>query len=373
MAETTLDVTGMPKPQGGRSSRSRVAALLEGLDDIAGDGDDQRRGAPRVRRISGRVLPDGGAGLLRVGPYQGTLGCGEIPFGKGVCGTAAPSVGRVIVPDVSGSRTTSPATRAPGARIVVPVYDAADRVLGVFDVDSAELEHVRLARRRCHRSASSLVPADEALRVLAIDGVVARADRACVQGRSVRRAPGVLTGGEQYDKAYGALNPMAQVPLLVMEDGARSRSRWRSSSTSRETVPEPALLLAIRGLRARIASARRDREQRRFFQPLQNLTPLARLRSLRSDDDDAWARHFNDAVETRSPSSRRQRAENFLVGDAVTFADVVSSCRSCRIKRRWRHGVPIRRRWPLLAAQWNDACNELPAFPVPDAAPRRQP
>ena len=27
--------------------------------------------------------------LLRVGPYQGTLGCLEIPFGKGVCGTAA--------------------------------------------------------------------------------------------------------------------------------------------------------------------------------------------------------------------------------------------------------------------------------------------
>ena len=25
-------------------------------------------------------------GLLRVGPYQGPLGCLEIPFGRGVCG-----------------------------------------------------------------------------------------------------------------------------------------------------------------------------------------------------------------------------------------------------------------------------------------------
>src|SRR5688572_16223564 len=37
---------------------------------------------------------------LVVGPYQGTLGCLRIPFGKGVCGTAAATGKTVIVPDV---------------------------------------------------------------------------------------------------------------------------------------------------------------------------------------------------------------------------------------------------------------------------------
>src|SRR6476469_7062085 len=38
--------------------------------------------------------------LLRVGPYQGALGCLEIPFGKGVCGTAAAERRTIVVPDV---------------------------------------------------------------------------------------------------------------------------------------------------------------------------------------------------------------------------------------------------------------------------------
>ena len=36
---------------------------------------------------------------LVVGPYQGTLGCLRIPFGKGVCGACAASGETVIVPD----------------------------------------------------------------------------------------------------------------------------------------------------------------------------------------------------------------------------------------------------------------------------------
>src|SRR5262245_14224432 len=43
-----------------------------------------------------RVSPS----LLRVGPYQGTLGCLEIEFGRGVCGTAAAERRAVVVPDV---------------------------------------------------------------------------------------------------------------------------------------------------------------------------------------------------------------------------------------------------------------------------------
>ncbi|HBN51244.1 MAG TPA: diguanylate phosphodiesterase, partial [Thalassospira sp.] len=37
---------------------------------------------------------------LVVGPYQGTLGCLRIPFGRGVCGTAAATLKTQVVEDV---------------------------------------------------------------------------------------------------------------------------------------------------------------------------------------------------------------------------------------------------------------------------------
>src|ERR1700716_3622579 len=40
-------------------------------------------------------------GLLRVGPYQGPLGCLEIPFDRGVCGAAARLRATQLVPDVN--------------------------------------------------------------------------------------------------------------------------------------------------------------------------------------------------------------------------------------------------------------------------------
>ena len=73
---------------------------------------------------------------LRVGPYQGTLGCLEIPFGKGVCGAAATERRTVIVPDVhqfQGHITCDARSRS---EIVVPVFDAAGELLGVLDIDS---------------------------------------------------------------------------------------------------------------------------------------------------------------------------------------------------------------------------------------------
>src|SRR5262245_56560671 len=63
--------------------------------------------------------------LLRVGPYQGTLGCLEISVGRGVCGTAAAERRTVIVPDVNefaGHITCDARSRS---EIVVPVFGAA--------------------------------------------------------------------------------------------------------------------------------------------------------------------------------------------------------------------------------------------------------
>lgn len=75
--------------------------------------------------------------LLRVGPYQGSLGCLDIAFGRGVCGTAAAERRTVIVEDVHtfpGHITCDPRSRS---EIVVPVFDAAGELLAVLDIDSS--------------------------------------------------------------------------------------------------------------------------------------------------------------------------------------------------------------------------------------------
>lgn len=76
-------------------------------------------------------------GLLRVGPYQGSLGCLDIAFGRGVCGTAAAEQRTIVVEDVHafpGHITCDPRSRS---EIVVPVQDAAGALIAVFDIDSA--------------------------------------------------------------------------------------------------------------------------------------------------------------------------------------------------------------------------------------------
>jgi GAF domain-containing protein len=75
-------------------------------------------------------------GMLKIGPYQGGHGCLVIPFDRGVCGAAARSGQVQVVPDVEafpGHIACSSTTRS---EIVLPVWNGAGRLLGVFDIDS---------------------------------------------------------------------------------------------------------------------------------------------------------------------------------------------------------------------------------------------
>ena len=83
-----------------------------------------------------RVVEPGA--LLRVGPYQGSLGCLDITFGRGVCGTAAAERRTIVVPDVHafpGHITCDPRSRS---EIVVPVFNANDELIAVLDIDSSQ-------------------------------------------------------------------------------------------------------------------------------------------------------------------------------------------------------------------------------------------
>lgn len=74
-------------------------------------------------------------GELVVGPYQGTLGCLRIPFGRGVCGTAAAERKTQIVEDVHAFPGHIACDGRTESEIVVPVFDG-DELIGVLDVDS---------------------------------------------------------------------------------------------------------------------------------------------------------------------------------------------------------------------------------------------
>jgi L-methionine (R)-S-oxide reductase len=73
---------------------------------------------------------------LVVGPYQGTLGCLRIAFGRGVCGIAARSRQTQVVADVDAFPDHIACDSRSKSEIVVPVVDQDGRLIAVFDVDS---------------------------------------------------------------------------------------------------------------------------------------------------------------------------------------------------------------------------------------------
>lgn len=83
------------------------------------------------------LAPDAPRTLV-VGPYQGTLGCLRIPFGKGVCGMVASEGKPLIVPDVEAFHGHITCDSRSRSEIVVPVFDAEGALAAVLDIDSAE-------------------------------------------------------------------------------------------------------------------------------------------------------------------------------------------------------------------------------------------
>jgi L-methionine (R)-S-oxide reductase len=77
---------------------------------------------------------------LVVGPYIGTVGCLQIEFGRGVCGTAAAERKTMIVRDVNqfpGHIACDPNSKS---EIVVPVFGPDGDLIAVLDVDSDRLD-----------------------------------------------------------------------------------------------------------------------------------------------------------------------------------------------------------------------------------------
>ncbi len=74
--------------------------------------------------------------LLKIGPYQGGHGCLQIPFKRGVCGAAARTGEVQLVDDVEAFPGHIACASSTRSEIVLPVYAAQGRLLGVLDIDS---------------------------------------------------------------------------------------------------------------------------------------------------------------------------------------------------------------------------------------------
>jgi len=82
------------------------------------------------------VKQSAGIDELVVGPYNGTLGCLRIAFGRGVCGAAAATRQTQIVADVHAFPGHIACDSRSNSEIVVPVFDPRGNLIAVFDVDS---------------------------------------------------------------------------------------------------------------------------------------------------------------------------------------------------------------------------------------------
>ena len=135
------DQTKVPTEQEKRRLYAEAQLRISGL--VAGEPD-------RIARMAGVVAVLHGlmphyfwtgfyrvcGGVLVIGPYQGTPGCGRIGWGRGVCGTAWAEGRTQVVADVHAFPGHIACDGRSASEIVVPVRDARGQVIAVFDVDA---------------------------------------------------------------------------------------------------------------------------------------------------------------------------------------------------------------------------------------------
>jgi GAF domain-containing protein len=129
-----------------------IAEALEAL--LAGETDRMALAANTAALIFARVPDINWAGFyflhgdtLVVGPFQGLPACTRIPWGRGVCGTAAARGETIVVPDVHAFEGHIACDSASRSEIVVPLI-VGGAVVGVLDIDSPLPDRFGHAERR---------------------------------------------------------------------------------------------------------------------------------------------------------------------------------------------------------------------------------
>ena len=117
--------------------------LLSALDGLTADESDAIANMANAAALLWEYLPDlNWAGFYRnvggelvLGPFQGKAACIRIPFGSGVCGTAAATRETQLVEDVHAFPGHIACDAASASEIVLPIVKGT-RLIGVLDLDS---------------------------------------------------------------------------------------------------------------------------------------------------------------------------------------------------------------------------------------------
>lgn len=117
--------------------------LIAAADSLTEGEPDAIANMANVAALIWETLPDlNWAGFYRnvggelvLGPFQGRPACIRIPFGKGVCGTAATSRAIQCVEDVNAFPGHIACDSASASELVVPIVHDG-RLIGVLDLDS---------------------------------------------------------------------------------------------------------------------------------------------------------------------------------------------------------------------------------------------
>ena len=80
---------------------------------------------------------------LYLGPFQGPVACGMIPYGKGVCGTSAHLKQTLLVPNVHEYPGHIACSSLTNSEIVIPILKD-NKCVGVLDLDSNNFDNFNL-------------------------------------------------------------------------------------------------------------------------------------------------------------------------------------------------------------------------------------
>ncbi|MCO6385538.1 maleylacetoacetate isomerase [Aliihoeflea sp. 40Bstr573] len=178
-----------------------------------------------------------------------------------------------------------------------------------------------------------------------------------------------LRHGEHRDPAYLAVNPQGLVPALVWSNGTIVTQSLAICEFLDEMIPEPPLLPAEPGDRARVRAIAQMIACE--IHPVNNLRVLNTLRSRYGADDAGVADWFRQWVhETFVPLeamlATHPQTGRFCHGETPGLADI---CLVAQVANNARFNVDMSP-YPTIS-RIRDACMELSAFA--DASPARQP
>src|SRR3569832_1151050 len=123
MAEVTLDLRHDPKERAYAQLHAHIINVLQGSDDdVAAMATMSALIHHAFAHLWTGFYRVVGPNLLRVGPYQGTLGCLDIQFGRGVCGTAAAQRKTEEVPEDNKKPKHIACDARAMSEIVIPVF-----------------------------------------------------------------------------------------------------------------------------------------------------------------------------------------------------------------------------------------------------------